>query len=207
MSFGQKLRSVARQAWRRLTHAEQIEALLSNTTGSVLVETGSGLSTVVLARVRSATVISCDCNQQKIDRLRSKCPSVEFRCGDSVESLKEVASRYPSIDFLFLDSAASAMQAFREFMAVEGNLKPGAVVLLDNAAIPEYRGPLLSPVRKGKILVPYLLASPCWEVSGHPRSGDSMVSAVRCDEPNYADPRYEDPNRIDSWQPLFKRKL
>lgn len=66
---------------------------------------------------------------------------------------------------------------------------------------------MLSPVRKGKILVPYLLASPFWEVSGYPDAGDSMVSAVMRSEPNYADKDYEDSEYIDNWRSLFKKEL
>jgi len=113
-----------------------------------------------------------------------------------------LAEQLPRIDFLFLDSAASAMHTFREFMSVERLLAPGSILLIDNAAIPG-ESKLLSLARKGKILVPYLLASPYWRVAGHPQAGDSMVSAMLTDQPTHADPAYEDPGYIDMWQQYF----
>lgn len=179
----------------------------------VFVETGCGLSTVALAaegRRLGATVYSCDYNHEKADELRAqvgnKVENVRFEFGDSHESLRKIAEQQARIDFLFLDSAASAMHTFREFMIVESKLNPGACIIVDNAALPREKH-TLGPARKGKILVPYLLASPFWEVIGHPTAGDSMVSAVMHKEGDYADPEYEHPEYIDNWRTLFEKKL
>ena len=64
---------------------------------------------------------------------------------------------------------------------------------------------MLSPCRKGKIIVPYLLASTWWEVTGHPTAGDSMVSAVRHGRPEFADPAFEWPEFVDTWEANFAR--
>ena len=204
---------------RKRSHGELIKILLEKDVDRlsgkkpVFVETGCGLSTLSLAEMGarvSATIITCDYNSEKADELRASSENilgnVRFMIGDSLDSLGKIAAEHPEIHFLFLDSAASAMHTFREFLLVEQCLKPGATVLVDNAAIPgAWR--VLSPVRKGKILVPYLLASPCWEVTGHPESGDSMVSAVLRSEPDFADPAYEDADYIDNWRRLFKERL
>lgn len=127
--------------------------------------------------------------------------------GDSRENLQKIGEKHAKINFLFLDSAASAMYTFREFLLVESILKPGAYLLIDNAALLEEKTELLSPVRKGKIIVPYLLSSPYWGVKAYPRSGDSMIFAILHSEPKFADPAYEDPGYIDSWRSLFDKEL
>jgi len=91
-------------------------------------------------------------------------------------------------------------------MTVESSLKPGTFLLVDNAALPQQKI-LLGPVRKGKILVPYLLASPFWEVKAYPRAGDSMVYSLLNIEGVFADPAYEHPEYIDNWSGCFNRKL
>jgi predicted O-methyltransferase YrrM len=204
---------------KKQTHGDLIEKLLSASPAitknrqPVFVETGCGISTISLGKAAQrigAIVYSCDYNQEKSDELKSSSAgmvkNVEFMIGDSLQSLASIASRHDTIDFLFLDSAASAMHTFREFITVEKCLKPGSQILIDNAAIPGTTR-VLSPVRKGKILVPYLLASPFWKVTGYPGSGDSMVGATLHIEPDYADPDYEDPEYIDNWRSLFKQEL
>lgn len=182
-------------------------------TGAVVVETGGGLSTIALAtlaRTHQAQVFSLDYNADKVSDLKSKAPVVdeivEFLIGDSIESLKSIAATQDRIDLLFLDSAASALHTWREFSTVEHLLHPGSCVIIDNAAVPGAKH-LLSPARKGKVLVPYLLASPFWQVTGHPRAGDSMVSAVQHERPDYADPAYEAPDYIDNWKRQFDINL
>lgn len=203
---------------RELSHGEMISKIISAHSAEfsenpVFVETGCGLSTVALAaegHKLGATVYSCDYNNEKADELRAqvgnKVGNVRFEFGDSLESLKRITGQHERFDFVFLDSAASAMHTFREFMLVENNLRAGACLIVDNAALPGETH-TLTPVRKGKILVPYLLASPFWEVSGHPAAGDSMVSAVMHKEGAYADPAYEHPEYIDNWRALFEDKL
>jgi hypothetical protein len=48
---------------------------------------------------------------------------------------------------------------------------------------------------------------PFWTVTGHPRAGDSMVSAVLDMEGARADRSYEDPSYVDHWRATFERKL
>ena len=199
------------------SHGDLIKELLDQDDGNigdpVFVETGCGVSTLALAEIGrrvGATVYSCDYNPQKAEQLKAAAgdvvSNVRFVVGDSLESLRGIADRHAVIRFLFLDSAASAMHTFREFCLIESCLHAGSQVLVDNAALPGHKM-VLSPVRKGKILVPYLLASPFWDVSGHPGAGDSMVSAVMRTEPDYADRDYEDPEYIDNWRAKFNREL
>jgi predicted O-methyltransferase YrrM len=205
-------------AFQKLTHGELIKELLSSNPkfsgkAAIYVETGCGISTLALAemgKANNAAVYSCDINSEKAHELESLSgglvSNVNFLIGNSLDNLYEIAAKHKVIDFLFLDSAASAMHTFKEFQVVEQYLKPGSCVLIDNAAIPGEKH-VLTPVRKGKILVPYLLASPFWEVTGHPEAGDSMVSAVMHSEADYADDAYEDPDYIDNWKNLFGKTL
>jgi predicted O-methyltransferase YrrM len=208
--FERILRRIHPSPRRAMSHGDLITRLIDDHAGrfhqpAVLVETGCGLSTVALARAArrlEAVAYSCDYNQEKIAELQrrsSDTADVVFRAGDSQESLRAIVADHAYLDLVFLDSAASAMHTWREFLIVEPRLQPGAVLLVDNAALPGARR-LLSPVRKGKILVHYLLASPVWEVEGFPAAGDSMVGAYRHAEPDYADPRYEDPDYVDHWR-------
>lgn len=202
---------------REFTHGEFIEKLLSErkeylSDSPVFIETGCGISTISLnkcAKAFNATAYSLDYNSEKSNELKSrvvdKFENIEFVIGDSLQTLPIIVAKN-TIDFLFLDSAASAMHTFREFLICEPALKEGACLLVDNAALPEEKL-LLSPVRKGKILVPYLLASSFWEVRSHPRAGDSMISAVLHGKPNFADPAYEDPDYIDNWRADFNKSL
>ena len=64
-----------------------------------------------------------------------------------------------AIDFALLGAAPSATHTLREFFALEARLGPGARILIDEAALPGARL-ALRPCRQGKLLVPYLLASP-----------------------------------------------
>ena len=91
-------------------------------------------------------------------------------------------------------------------MAIQGYLKPGACLLIDNAALPEEKV-VLTEVRKGKILVPYLLASAHWSVQAHPKAGGSMVSATLHKEANFAEFDYEYPEYVDKWQKYFAENL
>jgi predicted O-methyltransferase YrrM len=201
------------QRRRAMSHGDLITRLLDRHAERfhqpvVLLETGCGLSTMALASAAprlKAVVYSCDNNEEKIrelQRLLGNTTDVAFRAGDSRESLRAIVADHAYLDFVFLDSAASAMHTWQEFLIVEPRLLPGAVLLVDNAALPEARH-LLSPVRKGKILVHYLLASPVWEVEGFPAAGDSMIAAYRHAEPSYADPSYEDPEYVDHWRLAF----
>jgi hypothetical protein len=107
-------------------------------------------------------------------------------------------SRAPQrVDFA-LWAEPSATHTLREFFALEARLGPGARVLIDEAALPGARL-ALRPCRQGKLLVPYLLASPVWRVAAHPRVGESMVSAVHDRVGARADASYEDPSYVARW--------
>ena len=202
---------------RRYTHGEMINLLLDRYRDRmpekpVFVETGCGISTLQLAdaaRALNAKIYSCDFNAKKVDALRQRAGErvsiVEFLSGDSVTLLQRLAQDHEQVHFLFLDAAASAMHTFREFQVVERALKGGSILLIDNAALPgETR--LLSPCRKGKIIVPYLQASAHWEVQGHPDAGDSMISAVCHESPDFSDPDYEWPEYVDPWEWSFENQ-
>ena len=203
---------------REITHGGMIARHLSERKEKlpgqpVLVETGCGISTVSLAeagRNLNATIYSCDYNREKVNALQqragSKIDNVTFLIGDSLDSLRKICAQHTKLDFVFLDAAASAMHTFREFQLIEAFLKPGSSLLIDNAALPDERW-LLSPCRKGKIIVPYLMASTNWEVRGHPTAGDSMISAIHHDTPDYADPSCEWSGFVDTWKQDFESYL
>ena len=202
---------------REHSHGEMIEKIIRERQdffkdSPVFVETGCGMSTVSLSKCANefnAVAYSFDYNSDKSDELKERVgdqvANIEFVIGDSLENLPEIVAKH-TIDFLFLDSAASAMHTFREFLICEPALKPGASLLVDNAALPGEKL-LLTPCRKGKVLVPYLLASPYWDVSAHPTAGDSMISATLQSEADFADFDYEHPEYIDNWKIAFDKKL
>jgi hypothetical protein len=202
---------------REYSHGEMIEKLLGEhkvfiRSNPVFVETGCGLSTIAInkyAKKMKAIAYSLEYNSDKSIELQKRVgeqvDNIQFVLGDSLKSLPDIVAKH-NIDFLFLDSAASAMQTFQEFLICQPALLPKACLLIDNASLPGGKN-LLSPVRKGKILVPYLLASPFWEVKSHPRAGDSMISAVLHSEPHFADPDYEHPEYIDHWLKHFDKGL
>jgi len=207
-----------RRMWQAQDHGALIRELLAHVQPLrghrlVFVETGCGLSTLALAEVAHRTgahVYSCDLNPEKVDELRARTgdalADVSFLIGDSLASLAQIAGRHERIDFALLDSAPSATHTLREFLLLEPRFGPGSRVLIDNAALPGARL-LLSPCRKGKLIVPYLLASPFWTVSAHPRAGDSMVSAVLDAIGARSDGGYEDPGYVDHWRTTFDRGL
>ena len=203
-----------RKPERENTHGEMIIILLNAYKDilpekPVFVETGCGISTLKLAeagRKYGAVVYSCDINEEKVTELKrragSRVDNVNFIIGDSLTNLARLAEQYPQIHFHFLDAAASAMHTFLEFQAAENSLRHGSILLMDNAAFPS-ETKLLSPCRKGKIIVPYLQASAYWRVSGHPLAGDSMISAVRSNKADFADSDYEWPEYTDPWEWSF----
>jgi predicted O-methyltransferase YrrM len=211
------MNSSANTPVRKYTHGEMIRLLLDRHRDvlpekPVFIETGCGISTLLLAdagRALDAKIYSCDYNAEKVEALKKRAgtrvSNVEFLNGDSVTLLQRLAQEHEQIHFLFLDAAASAMHTFREFQVIENVLKDGTLLLIDNAALPgETR--LLSPCRKGKIIVPYLLASAHWEVHGYPDAGDSMISAVYHDRPDFSDPDYEWPEYVDPWEWSFENQ-
>jgi hypothetical protein len=171
----------------------------------VLVQTGCGPATPALAAIAArvgGVLYCCEPDGDRIDALRasdgSAIADVLFLRGDSLEELARIAARHERVDFALLGSAPSATHTLREFFAIEARLGPGARLLIDEAALPGARL-TLRPCRKGKLLVPYLLASPVWRVAAHPRVGESMVSAVHDRVGARADASYEDPGYVDRW--------
>lgn len=210
------MRALFASVYRAESHGDCIRRVLASAAlppRPVFVETGCGLSTLALAELGErldASVHSFDSSAEKVAALRQRggaaLARVRFWIGDSLDGLRELCAGGARVDFAFLDSAPSALHTFREFQLLEPLLEPGARLLVDNAALPG-AWLRLSPCRKGAILVPYLLASPFWEVAAHPRSGDSMVSAIRHAAPDHADPRCEDPGYVDHWRRTFERGL
>jgi hypothetical protein len=130
--------------------------------------------------------------------------NVIFLIGDSIINLNKIALNHPHIHFAFLDSAPSAMHTFCEFQSIKKCLKTDSCILIDNAAFTNAKL-LLSRCRKGKILIPFLLASPNWVVHAYPNAGDSMISAIYHNEPNYADHSYELSGYDDPWKSYLKK--
>ncbi|HTO08565.1 MAG TPA: class I SAM-dependent methyltransferase [Myxococcota bacterium] len=196
-----------RSVWRTQDQAGLIRRLLADVKPAtqrpvVFVETGCGLSTLALLQVAErvgAELYSCELDPERIAALCSRVPDlsrrVHFLEGDSLASLARIAARHEAIDFALFDSAPSATHTLLEFQALEPRLGAGARIALDEAALPGARL-LLGPCRKGKLLVPYLLASPVWRVSAHPRTSESMVSALYDRVGARADADYEDPDYV-----------
>jgi predicted O-methyltransferase YrrM len=172
----------------------------------VFLEVGAGLTTAVIARHAqrlNAIFYTCDINEQLLGQIAGNLAAhadVRLSPGDSLEVLPRVTAAVECVDFAFLDSAPSALRTFREFQILEPLFRPGSMVMLDNASLPGARF-TFSPCRKGKILVPYLLASPVWEVIPLHRDGDSMVAARRHAEPRWSHPDFEwSDYRGDNWR-------
>ncbi len=218
----QALRSRAGRVFRRLLRTRDPGALIEELLGDlrpepgqrlVFVQTGCGASTLALAGVARRTgarVYACDLEPKKFDELRENAcddlAGVTFLAGDSLTSLAQISSRHERVDFALFDSAPSATRTLREFLQLEPRFGPGSRVLIDDAALPGAQL-LLGPRRKGRLVVPYLLASPFWSVSAHPRTGDSMVSAVLDAVGARSDESYEDPRYVDLWRAGRERPL
>jgi predicted O-methyltransferase YrrM len=201
---------------RRRTHSEVLAEYLLQLAPSaspVIVEVGIGLTSAALAkyaRDTGATYYACDLNADLVSAVRDRIDPdklIKFRIGDSESVLGEIVQEVGRVDFAFLDSAASAMKTFREFQIVEPKFEAGSILVIDNAAIPGTNQPLRSRCRKGKIVVPYLLASPFWEVIGHPNDGDSMIAAIKRSEPDFADEAYEDVHGVWSSDLGWRRRV
>ena len=220
INIRKSLKNLFNRFYRKHTHSEMEmvhiiiqEQITSFGDSPVFIETGSGISTLALAKAakqHSGKAYSCDCNETMLNELKKRASDqleyVTFMIGDSITSLEKIVSQHKKLDFVFLDSAASAMHTFNEFKIIESSMVPGSCLLIDNATLPEEKW-LLSPCRKGKILVPYLLASANWQVRAHPRAGGSMISAVFHREPNYSDSRYERAENIEYWKSSFDKNL
>jgi predicted O-methyltransferase YrrM len=218
----QALRGRAQRVYRRIWQTQDPGALILELLADlrpvrnhrlVFVETGCGASTLALveaARRTGAHIYTCELDPHKIDRLRERTrdalTEVTFLAGDSLASLAQIVARHGRVDFALLDSAPSATQTLREFLLLEPRFGPGSRVLIANAALPGARL-RRRPCRKGKLVVPYLLASDFWTVTAHPRAGDSMVGAVLDAIGAHSDAGYEDPGYIDHWRAAFDRGL
>lgn len=187
----------------RRPHGAVIDRYLSGMRGEldpsgerIFVEIGAGLTTGVIAdhaRRLNATFYTCDINEQLLGEIVANLPPdmrVRPIPGDSLVAMTRIASEVDRVDFAFFDSAPSASRTFREFQILEPLFQPGAVIIADNASLP-CAWFTFSGCRKGKILVPYLLASPFWQVIPWPHDGDSMVAAIRHKAPAWADRNYE----------------
>ena len=180
---------------------------------SVFIETGSGLSTIQLSQFCDSIgtkAYSCDHNGEKLDSLREKSPTkldnIQFLIGDSLVTLEDLSKNLSKVDLLFLDSAASALHTYREFQILERFLSEGSLLIIDNAKLPSKWSPF-EGTRKGKILVPYLLAHPFWDVSDFPKDGGSMVFAKMMSKPEYSNHAYEAPDYVDNWKKSFNKML
>lgn len=205
------LKQLLRVPYRNETHSQLINRLIEQNRfvsrqKAVWIEIGSGFTTLMLAELAdryNAVFYSCDINLNKMndlkEKLGEKSSNVCFVHGNSLESIPSILKNHTCVHFVFLDSAPSAMHTFQEFKIIEPYLVPGSIVIIDNAAFPNNKN-LLTPCRKGKVLVPYLLASPYWKVVSHPHAGDSMVSATHMSQPEYAEKDYELEEWIDSWK-------
>ena len=197
-----KTKSFFIKVYRNKTHSQMIETVINKHINNfekppVFIEIGCGKSTLtmdLMSKIYQANTYSLDIDENRINRLKSESKNnlnhINFLVGDSLQTLKYIVDKYKKIDFVFFDSSASAMQTFREFLLLENHFSDNAAILIDNASIPNKQF-VITPVRKGKILVPYLLSSNYWEVHSHIRAGDSMISALYHRKGGYADPKYE----------------
>jgi hypothetical protein len=210
-SARERAQRVFRSLWRIQDPGGLIRTLLADakpaTRPVVFVQTGLGSAALALAEVAArvgAVVYACDPSAEAIAELRGcggpGLDEVSFLPGDTLESLARIAARHEHVDFALFDSAPSATHTLGEFQLLEPRLGPGSRVLVGDAALPGARL-VLGPCRKGKLLVPYLLASPVWRVKAHPRAGDSMVSAIHDRIGARADASYEDPSYANQWVP------
>jgi predicted O-methyltransferase YrrM len=161
----------------------------------VLVEVGAGKTTKVMAdyaRKHKAIFYSCDCCGPIIDFLdaafnKDKC--IRFLQSDSSDALAGLAPMIGVIDFAFFDAAPCAMKTFLDFQTIEYCFRPNSIFVIDNAKLPGLKQSP-GPARKGKILVPYLLAHDEWTVEAFPGYGGMMIVAVKQPHGGHADPGY-----------------
>lgn len=163
----------------------------------LFIEIGCGpRSTPQIARTASAfhrPLHSFDINATKVEAVKTSVSnqaqgSVQFHVGHSWEQLHGWIHGQGPVAFAFLDSgqpnpyakpSGGAVLTFGEFKLLEPHFVPGSCLLIDNAMLPEHTSPCYSYRRfpKGRILVPYLLASGRWHVTGYPHDAGGMVFA------------------------------
>lgn len=215
--------SILADLFRQSSHSSRIEKIVKSAEKSfqskpVFIEIGCGATTPtlgLLGKRYDAKVYSIDLDNLKIEKIinsyKNQVENIEFMMEDSLSALRKIEELNDHIDFVFLDSAASALQTFKEFVIIEPKLNYGANLLIDNAKLPN-RKLALTASRKGKIIVPYLLAHPNWKVIGYPLEGDSMVGAIKNDNYDDFNEEYErrleyDLGYLDYKQPSIKELL
>ena len=99
---------------------------------------------------RRGTLISVDINKKSINISKKICKNAEnviWIQKDSVEYLsKHVSGEF---DFVLLDSINDAKHIWKEFKLICPRVKPGGVIIVDDAGIRKSGGPDGSPARKG----------------------------------------------------------
>jgi methyltransferase family protein len=127
--------------------------------GWATIETGAGLSTLVLA-ARGAIHESVTPSQDETDRIRTEAQHlgislehVRFRIGSSHEELPRWEPR--PLDLALLDGAHGFPYPILDWWYVAPHLKPGGYLLLDDA--------YMDAVGK---LVDFLQSRPAWRVEG-----------------------------------------
>lgn len=167
----------------------------------VIVETGIGLSSFPLIEYVYAhpnVVLYCiDTSKEVIKSLQEGLDpdrKVNFLHMDTEKGLQFVIGAEKYIDLLFFDAVPCAYRTFKEFQMCEHLLTPGSIYVMDNARIPEkehIKGECKGAAcRKGKVIVPYLLASPHWVVKAFPQEAGGMIGAIMQPDAKYSDPAY-----------------
>lgn len=108
---------------------------------------GDGQSTLIwnaYCKSEKGYLTSIDLDEEAIALVKQKCPNVRTICADSVNAI----SQYPGnndwpagIDLLYLDSFdldianshGAALHCFNEFCAAQKQLRPGAIVFIDDS--------------------------------------------------------------------------
>lgn len=156
----------AERAHKRLL-AQQIEHVLARVDQPVVLETGSirmldegTESTLTIARLLrdQGKFYSFELRPEHIAISRECCGEfnrfVHYVEGDSVKNLGDAVSdgRLQRVDFAFLDSANDGDHIFNEFKAIENQLVPHAILVVDDVLWAD----------KGRRLVPYIQSSEQW---------------------------------------------
>lgn len=163
---------------------KEIEGLLSRVPDPVALETGcirkldegteSTLTIATLMQDRGR-FYSFELRPEHIKISRECCAEmdrfVNYVEGDSVANLKAAVAdgRLSEIHFAFLDSANDGDHIFNEFKAIEANLAPGALLVVDDVLWAD----------KGRTLVPYIQASEAWSSEIFNVENGMMVASLR----------------------------
>ncbi|MEE4174615.1 MAG: class I SAM-dependent methyltransferase [Xanthomonadales bacterium] len=164
--------------------AEQTAAVLDRVDAPVIVETGcirkldegteSTLTIASLVRDRGR-FFSFELRPEHVAISRQCCGDVDrfvtYVEGDSVANLERLVAdgTLARVDLAFLDSANDGEHIFREFKAIEDQLLPGAILVVDDVLWAD----------KGKRLVPYIEASAEWDAQVFNVENGMMVATRR----------------------------